>query len=193
LTTATLIGANCTSIRTAGSDRRRKPARLEPLLLEQIVREAVHAERRPDAAITIDVRPGLKVSADPRHLKRAIGNALRNAIEHAGSAGPILITGRQVGDRVEIAIADSGPGVPGEALERIFAPFFRLDPSRDRKTGGAGQGLAIVRISVEACRGTVTCAKSYAVRAAGHDDRTRRLIDKRPLSSSPSTFSLGRM
>jgi signal transduction histidine kinase len=52
-------------------------------------------------------------------------------------------------------VIDQGPGVPADALERIFAPFYRLDPSRTRKSGGAGLGLAIARSAIEACGGTI--------------------------------------
>ncbi len=58
---------------------------------------------------------------------------------------------------VSLVVADSGPGVPEESLEQIFAPFYRLDASRSSETGGVGLGLAIVRSCVEACRGTVRC------------------------------------
>jgi two-component system sensor histidine kinase CpxA len=56
-----------------------------------------------------------------------------------------------------INVADSGPGVPEDSLEEIFAPFYRLDASRSQETGGLGLGLAIVRTCVEACRGAVRC------------------------------------
>ena len=58
---------------------------------------------------------------------------------------------------VDLVIADSGPGVPTAMLERLFDPFFRADPSRDRKSGGAGLGLAIARSAVEACGGGIVC------------------------------------
>jgi two-component system sensor histidine kinase CpxA len=56
-----------------------------------------------------------------------------------------------------LTITDSGPGVPEDRLEEIFAPFYRLDPSRSQETGGLGLGLAIVRNCVEACHGAVRC------------------------------------
>jgi two-component system sensor histidine kinase CpxA len=56
-----------------------------------------------------------------------------------------------------ITVADSGPGLPEEEVERIFTPFYRLETSRNRASGGAGLGVAIVRKCVEACKGTVRC------------------------------------
>ncbi|HEX3988300.1 MAG TPA: ATP-binding protein, partial [Verrucomicrobiae bacterium] len=58
---------------------------------------------------------------------------------------------------IAIKVADGGPGVPTADLPRIFDPFYRVDDSRDRATGGVGLGLAIVKTCVEACGGTVTC------------------------------------
>jgi two-component system sensor histidine kinase CpxA len=55
-----------------------------------------------------------------------------------------------------ISVADSGPGVPADALEKIFEPFYRPEVARKRSTGGAGLGLAIVRRCVEACGGAVS-------------------------------------
>jgi two-component system sensor histidine kinase CpxA len=56
-----------------------------------------------------------------------------------------------------IRVTDSGPGVPEDSLDKIFAPFYRIDDARDRQTGGTGLGLAIVRTYIEACGGTVEC------------------------------------
>jgi len=57
---------------------------------------------------------------------------------------------------VRISVADCGPGVPQESLSKLFDPFYRVDSSRTRQTGGAGLGLAIVRSCMEACAGQVT-------------------------------------
>ena len=56
-----------------------------------------------------------------------------------------------------LTIADHGPGVPEEALSQLFDPFYRVDVSRARETGGAGLGLAIVKTCIESCGGQVTC------------------------------------
>jgi two-component system, OmpR family, sensor histidine kinase CpxA len=58
---------------------------------------------------------------------------------------------------VNLTVSDVGPGVPVEAVDRIFEPFYRLEEARDRESGGAGLGLAIVKSCVEACGGRVDC------------------------------------
>ena len=57
---------------------------------------------------------------------------------------------------MQISVADSGPGVPPESLSKLFDPFYRVDSSRTRQTGGAGLGLTTVRSCTEACGGQVT-------------------------------------
>ena len=57
-----------------------------------------------------------------------------------------------------LSVTDSGPGIPLEQLSQVFEPFYRVDSSRDRSTGGVGLGLTIVKTCVEACGGEVTCS-----------------------------------
>ena len=131
---------------------------LVPLNLRQIVERAVEVEGGGSGDIQIEIDPELRVRGDEKCLFRAISNLVRNAIRYAGGQGPITISAQPRADRIVVTVADCGPGVPDEALERIFTPFFRLESARDRKTGGTGLGLAIARSCVETCGGTVTCS-----------------------------------
>jgi two-component system sensor histidine kinase CpxA len=119
--------------------------------------ERVIARDGGDAVITTSIDPRTVVQADAALLERAVANVVRNAVKHAAHAGPIHIASTPLGDRVELSVADRGPGVAPESLPRLFEPFFREDAARNRKTGGTGLGLAIVRSAVEACGGTVSC------------------------------------
>jgi two-component system, OmpR family, sensor histidine kinase CpxA len=116
-------------------------------------------DREASSEVPIDVSldQKLNVLAEPEYLFRALSNVVRNAIRYAGHAGPIRISARVAEGMAYISVADSGPGVPEHALEEIFAPFYRLDPSRSQETGGLGLGLAIVKTSVESCGGIVRC------------------------------------
>ena len=132
-------------------------ARLTMVELRPIVDQAIRRESPDDAAaVENDVPAGLAARADAELLLRAIANLVRNSLRHAAGTGPIVVRAvANPDDKVSISVRDRGPGMPANALEQMFDPFYRLDPSRDRATGGVGLGLAIVKTCVEACAGTV--------------------------------------
>jgi signal transduction histidine kinase len=114
--------------------------------------------------LDIDQAPGA-VTADQRLLMRALGNVLRNARKYAENR--IKISARKgAGAAIEICVEDDGPGIPGTERERIFEPFYRLDRSRDRTTGGFGLGLSIARKAVELHGGTIVADSSLELGGA---------------------------
>jgi two-component system sensor histidine kinase CpxA len=123
----------------------------------EAVQTAVRRECSDGFDIRVDIDSSMLVQANPEYLVRSVSNILRNAVRYGGDHGAIRVAAHQESGRVRISIADSGPGVPEDALDKIFTPFYRLDDSRDRRTGGTGLGLAIVRSWIEACGGTVEC------------------------------------
>ncbi len=128
---------------------------LEPVRIRDIAEEALRREATDGADIQLHIAGDLVAAADPELLLRAVSNLLRNAIRHAGSAGPITLAA-SLGDReTVIEVSDCGPGVPEAELPKIFDAFYRLDASRTRDTGGTGLGLTIVKACVESCCGTV--------------------------------------
>ncbi len=131
--------------------------KLAPVRVQELIESAAQRESSESARITIGVTGDLWVRGDMELLRRALANLIRNAVRHAGQAGPIQVTAVRDGESVLLTVADSGPGVPEADLAKIFDPFFRVDPSRDRDTGGVGLGLAIVKTCVESCGGTVIC------------------------------------
>jgi two-component system sensor histidine kinase CpxA len=118
--------------------------------------EAVRRESVEGANIQLQIPSELTVSADSELLIRALANLLRNAIRHAGNNGPITISATKHTDEITISVADSGPGVPADELNKIFDAFYRLDAARTRETGGVGLGLTIVKTCIESCHGRVT-------------------------------------
>ena len=92
---------------------------------------------------------------DLRLMERVLDNLVNNALRYSVSAVQIAL--RHDGARASLIVEDDGPGIAPEARERIFEPFVRLDPSRDRATGGCGLGLAIVRSIAQAMGGEVVC------------------------------------
>ena len=129
--------------------------KLGPVNVLEGVQRAVRAEAREGATVEVDISPGVTILADSEFFYRSVSNLLRNAVRYAGADGPIRISAERRSGQVRVSVADSGPGVPEEALQKLFTPFFRIDASRNRKTGGTGLGLAIVRSCVEACHGSV--------------------------------------
>jgi len=92
------------------------------------------------------------LEVQPVLLRRAVRNLIDNAVKHGGSA---RLAVRREPEGAAIAVADSGPGLPEEELERVMAAFHRGDSSRNRQTGGTGLGLAIARAVAEAHGGTL--------------------------------------
>jgi signal transduction histidine kinase len=78
----------------------------------------------------------------PTLLRRALGNLVDNAVLYGGSA---TLQVDDAPDRLTLTVLDEGPGLPPAELERVFEPFYRLEASRNRATGGTGLGLGIVR------------------------------------------------
>ena len=111
---------------------------LQPVDLGRLV-TAVVSTRLPGASIALPREPVI-VASDPRRLDRIIGNLVDNARDHAPGA-PVEVSLSRTMDGATIVVADRGPGVPADALPRLFDRFYKADPSR---TGGSsGLGLAI--------------------------------------------------
>jgi two-component system sensor histidine kinase CpxA len=95
-------------------------------------------------------------------LRSAIENVVRNAVRHTPENTEVAIDMERLNgvrhgsSRLQIAVRDHGPGVPPQALDRLFDPFFRVDAARDRRSGGVGLGLAITRQAVKTHGGTAT-------------------------------------
>ncbi len=77
-------------------------------------------------------------------FRRVLSNLLDNAFQY-GDERPVTLSYEKVNNQLHLRILDQGPGIPKEKLEAVFQPFYRLDYSRNKKTGGSGLGLAVVR------------------------------------------------
>jgi two-component system OmpR family sensor kinase len=99
-------------------------------------------------------REGIVV-ADPDRLSQVVRNLVRNAVNHTEIGQPITVTATPRGDSLRFTVADSGPGIPQDQLERVFDRFYRTDSGRARDEGGSGLGLAIARAIVEAHGGRI--------------------------------------
>ncbi len=97
----------------------------------------------------------LTVVGDRRQLVSAVTNLLDNAVKYSEPGSSIGVRARTDGTWVDVAVRDSGIGIPRRDLERIFERFYRVDRARSRDTGGTGLGLAIVRHVASNHRGEV--------------------------------------
>src|SRR5579859_7116517 len=97
----------------------------------------------------------LDVTIGANGIKRAFANLIENACKYGGGGRVAL---RIDGDMVAVTIEDDGPGIPVAELENVFAPFYRVESSRNRETGGTGLGLAVARSAIRGNGGDVTLA-----------------------------------
>ena len=122
--------------------------------------DIVFAEVARPHRVTIDVSAvePVRVSGDPRHLTRLVGNLLHNAVRHARQQVAVSLT--TAGQTAVLTVNDDGPGIPEEDRSRIFERFVRLEDARSRDEGGAGLGLALVHAVATAHGGTVRVVES---------------------------------
>ncbi|MBM2614432.1 HAMP domain-containing histidine kinase [Actinoplanes sp. LDG1-06] len=110
---------------------------------------------RAGVSLVVDAVPTFW-TADPIRLRQAVGNLVANAIRHTPSGGRVTLSSRTGNGSLILQVADTGEGIPAEQLPLVFERFWRADASRNRRTGGSGLGLSIVRKLAEAHGGTVS-------------------------------------
>jgi two-component system OmpR family sensor kinase len=98
------------------------------------------------------------ILGEQRLLSRAIGNLLKNAAKY--SPRQIIISSVHTLDGIDIIVEDDGPGIPEAEREHVFEPFYRLDRSRDRATGGFGLGLSIAKQALQQHGGLISVTQS---------------------------------
>jgi signal transduction histidine kinase len=139
----------------------------QPVALGDVVSEALASAdsvaRAQGVRLGGRVDEGVLVTADPAGLSRVVSNLLMNAIRHTPADGVVEVTGRQVGDAIELSVTDACGGISSEDMERVFDVAWQGSPARtpvrEPAVGrGAGLGLAIVKGIVEAHRGEVAVA-----------------------------------
>jgi two-component system sensor histidine kinase BaeS len=127
----------------------------------ELIKQAIAMKQTQAAArgvlVSADVPGKLPlVSIDSLRIGQVLRNLLDNALAHTAKGGTITVTARQEGNRrVEVAVTDTGEGIPPEDLPHIFERFYRVDKSRTRATGGSGLGLTIAKRLVEAHGGNI--------------------------------------
>jgi len=136
----------------------RQPVPLEPVVQEAVTLLHPLALRR---GITIETKIGTAtVEGDRERLTELVTNLCSNAVEYNRDGGRVTIEVWPDGADACMRVSDSGLGITAEDLPRIFERFYRPDKARDRRTGGAGLGLAIAKWIVDAHGGRITCSST---------------------------------
>jgi signal transduction histidine kinase len=136
----------------------------------RVTREDLVALLREAARAYENGSPGVGVTASPAEILLdldvdGVRTVLRNLIGNAAKyslpdSRPIEVSAVRRGDTLVVRVVDDGPGIPEGDLPRLFEPFFRVDRSRSRRTGGYGLGLSICKRIVEAHGGTISAANN---------------------------------
>ncbi len=104
------------------------------------------------------------VDIDRTRMRQVVANLVENALQHTSRGGSITVSARSVdANHVAFTVADTGHGIHADQLDQIFEQFYRVDPSRNRATGGAGLGLTIAKRLVEAHGGDLSVTSTEGV------------------------------
>ncbi len=136
------------------SSLRREPVRLDELVQQVLEDSSIEATAH---GCELKYRAGgpAIVEGDPELLRRAVENVIRNAIRYAPSQSAVEVSLARQNGKVLLDVRDQGPGVPEEALPRIFDAFYRVESDRARSSGGIGLGLSIARRAIELTKGSI--------------------------------------
>jgi len=125
-------------------------------LIEEVLVDARFEAERTGHRIEFTSDAQVQVQANENLLRSSIENIVRNALYYTSGAEPIHVGLSAANGQAILRIRDNGPGVPPEALDKVFNPFYRVDDSRETVTGGTGLGLAIAKRAILAHEGTIT-------------------------------------
>ncbi|MDF7639709.1 HAMP domain-containing sensor histidine kinase [Lactobacillus sp. ESL0791] len=146
-------------------------------MLEQVEAGFELEAEKKQIGFNIEVRPkDLTIQADPEKLVRVYNNLITNALKYGSGATQINLIANLVNkSQVELRVENNGAKIPADSLKKIFDRFYRVETSRNTKTGGTGLGLAITKSIVDLHHGQIRCES---------DDSWTRFIITLPLGSS---------
>src|SRR5579864_1816134 len=130
-------------------------------LLGDVVYDSLLEAKAKDCRLLLNAPVPVTLTGDEELIRRAVENVIRNAIRYAPPGTSVDIELRASAELAQVRVRDYGPGVPEEALSRIFDPFYRVDSDRNRMSGGLGLGLSIARRSVELHKGKLTAENAH--------------------------------
>ena len=134
----------------ARDDAANEPA--APTDIAALIARIVSDEAEAGHATSYSGPDSMDLTIRPLGLKRALTNIIENAVKY-GSCADVSLS--KAGDAIEILVDDKGPGIPDAEKEQVFTPFFRLEGSRSRDTGGTGLGMTIARNAIRSMGGDI--------------------------------------
>jgi two-component system phosphate regulon sensor histidine kinase PhoR len=124
-------------------------------LVDKILDDLRPQARTRKVTLTNEV-PELAAQADADRLQQVLANIVGNAIKYGRLEGQVTVSAQNGdGEMIQVCVQDDGPGIPADALERVFERFYRVDKARSREQGGTGLGLSIVKHIVQSHGGKV--------------------------------------
>ncbi|HYV00107.1 MAG TPA: ATP-binding protein [Pyrinomonadaceae bacterium] len=141
-------------------------------LVNEVVKDADFEARARNRSVRLAATEPVMIEGVPNLIRRAIENVIRNAVHYTAERTEVEINlftaseatpqsaGNPNNERAVIVVRDHGPGVPDEALNEIFRPFYRVDEARDREAGGVGLGLSIAERAVRLHGGKVAATNA---------------------------------
>ncbi|STY29410.1 Sensor histidine kinase [Legionella wadsworthii] len=132
------------------------------VLLRNIIKDANYEFGEDTPRVKAGILEPCHLLVDERLIHRAIENIVRNALHYSPATEQVIVSIKfnETKDSIYIDITDKGPGVPPDQLERIFNPFYRVDTSRTKKTGGYGLGLAIASRAIQLHHGQIMASNN---------------------------------
>jgi len=139
--------------------RRTERVQLDDLIGDLVDSCSIEAQAH-GCSLNLDRSASVAVDGDGELLRRAMENVVRNAIRYAPPDSKVEVSLENGSGRARLRVRDYGPGVPEDALPRLFDPFYRVDSDRNRGSGGSGLGLSIARRAVELHQGTLRASNA---------------------------------
>jgi signal transduction histidine kinase len=160
------------------------PLRLKDVRITDIFDDAIAQHRTDGVRYAVDVTPeDLTVAADPDRLHQLLANLLDNAVRHSPSGGEVRLTAERLGDGVQLAVADEGPGIAAADRDTVFERFT----TSAAHTSGTGLGLAISRWVAQLHGGTIAVAdgdRGCRIQVTLPADADRPTTSKEPVMST---------
>jgi len=144
-------------LETARRQHKYENLKKQRIPLAAFIKQTIVAfENQPPGIESVDLPSEIEVEIDPEQIKTVFENVLNNAIKYSQpDSAPIQISAKTDESYVVVRIRDFGIGIPEEDLAHIFEPFYRVDKSRTKDTGGYGLGLSLCKTIMEAHGGKI--------------------------------------